>query len=429
MRHLIFLVPLSVALLGIAQLKGTLIAADPDSGSVKVSLRAVASADAQPRPMFPRLLLTLRKDRPANAGTLPKLSAAGRYASVRAGGRDLVLAFDAPAGSFALGNLLVGSKPAVNGRARPVGKGGFRIEFDNVLMGGARLNVWLDYRGSQIVDSVCEPSHHRRGKVVFEGDVRTVILVDGDGDGRYDGEEDRWIALKSDRTRRFSSLRKPAMSRLSEPQIPFAENGMALMVREVAQDGSTLLLVRGKPRVALANVLARRYAEFRAEHFREFRRERESFQRRAHLDSKRPRTTKRALWPRISLEEAKARAKQTGRPLLVAYYTETNAWWWRYLYYTFPDREVDRLLRQFVRTAIDAEKGGADAYQKSGAKSLPALQAFLPNGRAIAFRFRSRDKTGKVRDLEITTAGVSGWLTPQDLVVNLNRMLKASGTR
>ena len=110
----------------------------------------------------------------------------------------------------------------------------------------------------------------------------------------------------------------------------------------------------------------------------------------------------------------------------MAFYTETNVWWWRYAYYTLPDREVDTLLRQFVLAAIDAEKGGVEAFQKTGASSLPALIAYSTAGKPIAFRFRSRDQTGKVRDLEITRSGATGWLTPQDLAVNLQRILKAA---
>lgn len=419
MRHLIFALPLLCA---------PLLAA-PDAAAAKVTLRSVASADAQPRPMFPQLPLTLLRERPANAGALPKLSAAGRYAMVRAAGQDLVCGFDAPAGSFALGKLHIGDAPAVTGRAKPQGKDGFRVEFSDVAVGTARFNFRLEYRGSRIVDAACEPSHHRVGKIVFEGSLRIVILVDGDGDDRFNGEEDRWIALKSDRARRFASLRKPAMSRITEPQVPFAEDGSALMVRDVAADGSSLVLVRGKPRVALDKVLARRYDEFRTDHFREFRREQASFERQAYIDGKRPRTRTATGWPRIDLEEAKARARKTGRPLLVAYYTETNVWWWRYVYYTFPDREVDRLLRQFVLAAIDAEKGGVESFQKSGAKSLPALIAYAPDGKTIPFRFRSRDQNGKVRDLEVTRTGATGWLTPQDLAVNLQRILTASKGR
>lgn len=407
-------------------LLATPVAAQPASAAKRAELKSVASADAKPRPTFPRLPLTLRKERPANAGDLPQLSAAGRYATVRAGGKDLVCGFDAMGGSFALGKLHVGAKPAVTGRAQALRQGGFRVEFHEVSVGGTKLNFWLEYKGTQLVDGACEPAHHRRGSVVLEGAVREVILVDADGDGRYNGDEDRWIALLSDRTRRFTSLHKPAMSRVGEPQVPFEENGTAFTVRDVAADGSSLRLVRGKPTMPLDQVLARRYEEFRADHFRQFRREKASFLKRVPIDAKRPQTRSAVVWPRIPLEEAKERARKTGRPLLVAFYTETNAWWWRYVYYTFPDREVDQLLRKFVLTAVDAEKGGIAAFQKSGAKSLPALQAFSPAGKPIAFRFRSRDKQGKARDLEVTTAGATGWLVPRDLVVNLKRMLQAA---
>jgi hypothetical protein len=388
-----------------------------------VKLRPAASADTQPRPLFPRVPLTLRKESPTGTSNLPKLSKAGRYASVRAGGRDLLCAFDAPEGSFALGLLYTGGKKPVTGRAQPTGKSGFRILFGGVSLDGVKLNIVLEYRGTTLVGGMCQPAFHRRGKAVFEGVVREVMLVDGDGDGRFDGVEDRWLALLPERARRVASLRRPAMMRLNEPQVPFDGDGTALMVHDVASDGSSLKLRRAKPNMPLDRVLARRYAEYRAEYFRSFGRERDAFTRRAGIDPDRRRVKSTAVWPRIPLEEAMTRAKKTGRPLLVAHYTETNVWWWRYLYYTFPDRDVDRLLHRFVRTAIDAEKAGAKSFQKSGAKSLPALQAFAPDGTPIRFNFLARDEKGKVRELGPTTAGVTGWQKPADLAENLKRML------
>ena len=129
------------------------------------------------------------------------------------------------------------------------------------------------------------------------------------------------------------------------------------------------------------------------------------------------------MWPRGDLADARERARNSGRPLLVAHYTESNVWWWRYLFYTFPDREVDALLRRFTLVAIDAEKDEQGSFQKSGGRAMPALQAFTKDGRPVSFRLRARDQDGKPRELELTTAGVTGWQRPADLVVNLKRML------
>ncbi len=418
MRHiplLLFLCPLAALAQSPQNYSGT---------SVKVALKPVATADAAPRPLFPRLPLTLRKDKPEGGAALPApTSKAARYATVRAGGRDLVCLLDAPQGSFALGLLHAGGKP-VHGKAQP-GSDGFRILFRNADVGGVKLNVALEYRGNKLVAATCEPAHHMRGKAVLKGGVRDVILVDGDGDGRFDGVEDRWLALRADRTSRVPPLRRAAMMLLNEPQAPFEQDGSAYMIRDVASDGSTLLLVRGRPTMPLDRILARRYAELRAEFFRGFRREGQAFTRRSGIDTKRPRARDPITWPRGDLADAKERARKSGRPLLVAHYTESNVWWWRYVYYTFPDREVDALLRRFVLVAIDAEKDKLGSFQKSGGRSMPALQGFTPDGRPISFRLRARDQSGKARELELTTAGITGWQRPADLVVNLKRVLAA----
>ena len=390
--------------------------------AVPVTLKTVATADAKPRLRFPRLPLTMPHEPPKGAAKLPDPeSKNAHYATVRAGGRDLVFLLDAPRTTFALGILHTGTG-TVRGKALPH-RGGFRILFRDAAIGGIKLNITLEYRGTDLVEAYCEPAHHRRGKAVISGGVRDVILVDGDGDGRFNGPEDRWLALRADRTMRIPPLRRAAMMRLAEPQAPFEEDGTALMVRDVAQDGSTLTLVRGPPSVPLERILARRYGELRAEYFRGFRREEQAFKKRSGIDAKRPRTRDPVTWTRGTLTDARERARKSGRPLLVAHYTESNVWWWRYLYYTFPDREVDTLLRRFTLVAIDAEKDKQDSFRKSGGRAMPALQGFTSDGRPISFRLRARDQDGNARELEATTAGVTGWQRPADLAVNLRRVL------
>jgi len=161
------------------------------------------------------------------------------------------------------------------------------------------------------------------------------------------------------------------------------------------------------------------------EYFAAFGRDGGAFARRAGLDPDRPRVEEELTWPRETLEAAQERSRRAKKPLLVAYYTETNHWWWRYLHTTFRDAEVDRLLRRFELVAIDAEKDPADSYKKSGARALPALQFFTPDGKPIEFRLLSRDKSGEVRELGPSSTGITGWQRPIDLATNLQRVLEA----
>jgi len=408
----------SLTLLTIA----SICSAGGDQAEVKVKLERVTSATVQPRLLFPRWTITLSKQ-PIEG--LPKVSVAGRYASLRAGGKDLQFALDAPTGSHALGILHAKKGKPTTGRADAGARGTFRVQFPSVVIDGVALNINLLYRGPSLVEATAEPAHHRRGQTVFEGTVRVVMLIDHDGDGKFNGEEDRWIALRQDRIRRVSMLRAPATMLRDEPQVPFEADGSAFMLRDIAADGSSARLVRGDPGQPLDQVLARRYVEFRGEYFAAFRNEGDAFARRSGLDTKRPRVERGLNWPRESLEAAQARAARSKKPLLVAYYTETNDWWWRYLFTSFMDREVDRALRRFERVAIDAEKDAAQSFKKSGARALPSLQFFTPDGRAVPFRLRSREKGGKVRELGETSTGITGWQLPSDLEVNLRRVLEA----
>ncbi|MEM8882652.1 MAG: hypothetical protein AAGD14_01120 [Planctomycetota bacterium] len=391
-----------------------------DKATAKVPLRSVSTAKARPRLLFPRLPIRLQT---APQEGFPNVSKRGRCASLRAGGKELRFGLDAPEGSYALGQLVTGEGAPAVGRAEAEGAGRFRVRFSDVEIDGVPINVSLRYRGTKLVEAIAEPARHRRGNVVFEGVVRDVVLVDMDGDGRYDGVEDRWIALRGDRARKVTTLRAPAMSLLDEPLVPFLEDGTALMVRHVAADGSSLELVRGTPGKPLDLVLTRRYFEFRGEYFQRFREDEAAFIARSGMDAARKRTPRTANWPRTSLASAQARARKSGKPLLVAYYTETNDWWWRYHFTTFRDAEIDRLLRRFERVAIDAEKDREKSFQKSGARGLPTLQFWTPDGRLIEFDLRARDSDGKLRELGRTQQGVTGWQRPGDLVVNLRRVL------
>ena len=254
----------------------------------------------------------------------------------------------------------------------------------------------LVYRGMRCRGGTIEPAYHMRGKTVLDGVVREVVLVDADADGTYSGKRDRWVAMRADRAAKLKALARPSALLLSEPQIPFEKDGRAISVDRVQPDGKRLVLVLDKPRVPMRKVLARRYAEVRAAHFEAFEEEMADFVLSKQMDVRRTRTEKPARWRDIPLSDAKKLARKENKPLLVAFYTESNPWCYRYEFYTFSDAEVDSLLRRFILVRIDAEKDPERAYNTFSVRGLPALMPLRHDGRPVSFRLRSRGKDGKV---------------------------------
>lgn len=397
---------------------------------VGVRLEERRTASARPRITFPQVPLELQAARPPDLQGIPELTEAGRYAHVALGTdkAGFFVALDAEGGALALGLLYTGiGKPAI-GHARADGQGGLLVDFIDVAAPGIRVDVRLRYRGLEVADAALQPSRHRYGRTAIRGVRRDVILIDANGDGRYDGADDRWIAMLPERAKEKATLAKPDAMRLAEPQIPFFSDGRALMVSDVAPDGSSLVLHLDRPQVEMADVLRRRYGEVRETHFRRFARERAAFTAERDLDTDRARADTPARWLDVPLSEGKRLARSEGRPLLVHYFTENNPWCFRYDFYTFPDRDVDALLRRFVLVRIDAEKDAERSYTKSGARSMPALVPFTAEGEPVTFRVRSRDeKSGRAYDLKEQERMITGWQRPQELERNLERILRAAG--
>jgi hypothetical protein len=226
------------------------------------------------------------------------------------------------------------------------------------------------------------------------------------------------------RLRARPQLRRAEALLLDEPLVPFEKDGRAFTVSRVAKDGSQCVFALTEPQKTQREVLERRYREVRREYFRRLGSEAKRFRAKHDLD--RPRVKTRAAWRNLPLSEARALAASEGKPLLVFFMTETNPWCFRYEYYTFPDREVDKLLREFVLVRIDAEKDAEKSFQASGARVVPTILPFTADGKRIRFTQRNRDAEGRVADLARPDEMISGWQRPQELVVNLRRILEAA---
>ena len=398
------------------------------AASTVVRLESTTSAGHRPRVTFPRIPLQLTSKRPADLKGVPALGPLARYAIARIGRRVLYLAFDAPESAWALGLLYAGLGKPAQGRARADVKAKrVAVDFSDVATGNLRIDVSLRYQGPRLVEAALQPSRHRRGRAVLRGEIREVILVDADADGRYDGQRDRWVALRVDRIKSRPVLRKAEAQLLEEPQVPFETDGSAFMVERVAEDGSSLVLVRGPPQRSAAEVLARRYREVRQDYFRRFETEEEEFVEAQGIDVGRPKAKEPVAWLSTTLSDATTRAAKAHKPLLACFISESNPWCFRYAFYTFPDREVDALLRRFVLVRIDVEKDPERSYLKTGARGLPTLLPLTSKGQPITFRVRNRDPEGKVADLKKPDTLITGWQRPQELAINLRRILARAG--
>jgi hypothetical protein len=398
-------------------------AASAQSLRVPVKLEEARSVEAQPFVAFPLREFALGKERPPECPA-KELTKDARYAVVELGGRRIGLSFDVPEGALALGLLHVGAGKAVLGRARPA-QDGLVVDFTDAGE-PVKLDVRLAYQGLEVVRAGLQPSRHRRGQTSIGGERREVILVDADGDGRYDGEGDRWIALRPVRLAETKMLQRTDMLKPGEPQVPFEADGRALMVEKVAADGSSLVLVLDRPRMTREAVMRRRLAEVREDHFERFAREEATFRAKNGMTEFRARADAPAGWLDVPLSEAKAAAARERKPLLAFLYTESNPASFLYDYYTLPDREVDELLRRFVLVRIDAEKDPEKSYAAVGARALPCLVPFTAEGEAVEFRFRMRDDAGEMFDFAENERMVTGWQGPAEFAENLRRILKAA---
>lgn len=257
---------------------------------VSVSLKETVSADVQPRLLFPQIRGELASQMSRGWEGTGNLGPTARFLALELGGRKVHLAFDKPEGALALGHAWCGSKGPWSGKARDLGADGIVIDFEGIDSAAGPLVARLHYRAGFPEPAVrVEAATHRRGRAVIAGEIREVILVDGDFDGKFDGARDRWLTLRPERAAKARMLRRAETQLILEPQIPFDQLGRGFFVEKVDAAGRSLTLVLGTPRLTLEQVLARRYAEVRREHYEEFAEESLAFAKRHALDLSRDR--------------------------------------------------------------------------------------------------------------------------------------------
>ena len=412
-----------------------LVAAQDESSLVPLAARG--ALEARPKMPHRSVPFGLSEVRPRGWKGDAKFGKEARYGTVRLGARTLPFVVEPRSGTWALGllhsdrdgdGIVDAAKAPYRGTVQHLNSE-LVIDFQGVQCGPIRVTVRLIYKGQDLQGAGVTHGEHRFGRVQSGGVPRLVYVLDGDSDGRYDGAKDRWIVIRADRPRLLQGdIRWSDTFYLREPAIPFQPDGRAFMVRDIWADGTVLRFVRGKPAMPMEQVLERRYAEVERTFSDRFDRERELFKRKWGMDPLRTASKKTARWQLMSLSKAKELAEKGSQPLLVHFFSETTVWSYRYGYYTFSDTKVQELLSRFLLVRIDVAKDLERSFAKSGGGRLPTLYPLTSKGERVSFRLRVRDADGKTDELEGEHA-IVGWQRPEELEVNLSRILDAAGVR
>ncbi|MCP3860079.1 MAG: hypothetical protein GY704_10535, partial [Phycisphaeraceae bacterium] len=194
---------------------------------------------------------------------------------------------------------------------------------------------------------------------LVQGETRfRVCFQDADADGKFGGLEDRWIVIPDrpiSKPYRWYELRGRdegmflAGRRFEVKRLRGAEIRMELTETTEPAAGDLELA-----RQRVARTWSRRFAKSR-----------DAFVTRAQLDTKRPLAEGELPWLYRAFDRARARAKLTGKPLLV----DLRAFWNDRAYamdaYTYRDAEVDRLLRnRFILLQVIREQDPAGDHAR-----------------------------------------------------------------
>lgn len=81
---------------------------------------------------------------------------------------------------------------------------------------------------------------------------------------------------------------------------------------------------------------------------------------------------------------ASAKSKESGKPLLIDFYTEWCGWCKKMDKDTYTDKNVEALTEKYVMLKLDAERGGKDAAKQFEVKGFPTLVYVSSTGKTLA---------------------------------------------
>jgi formylglycine-generating enzyme required for sulfatase activity len=238
----------------------------------------------------------------------------------------------------------------------------------------------------------------------LEGRPHTLLVLDGEGDGRVAGAKDGWWLGVAETPRGHHGQGRVSNHVISRPHDPFFERG-AWRLLEV--DGNqTALVVRDPNAGTLEEHLARRWARNNEEHwFPSFAKDTDESRRARGLVA--PADPARVPAPAwifaTDTQAALARARAQRKPVFIVVDGEWCTPCRRLDFYTYSDDEVRKALAPFLCFRMDHDFMTDDARQRVGNHdAVPTLGFFDWNG--IPLSLPERDEKDQPIDAGVRTS-------------------------
>ena len=220
------------------------------------------------------------------------------------------------------------------------------------------------------------------GRVDFEGRQYAIVMQDGDGNGRFEDEQDRWGMLQLER---LGQDRLPSSALLARGEGLYLDgHRVAATVKPGGRIEIVHKLADGPDPEDLARIRGRIENEWAAR----FDRERAQFVVDQGLDTQRAVAETPIQWRWVTFDQALELAARENKPLFADVMAFWCVWCYRMDYYTYPDAEVARLLNErFIPIKIIQEQDPAGDYQRVRdlleARGIPAMGIFGADGKVL----------------------------------------------
>ena len=409
-----------IALLGvISMLLLAPAAAQADETQIPGVVKTMDLMDRSNIPPVPpgRMRLEFSSEKPEGFPAVEGLSNP-LFSSVEIGGKTLLLAIgvkdEAAKGPDALlidlngdGAMGDGESIALDVNERPTRGGGMMVQGTardlKANIGGKEFPLFFMYGvgGGRPLSGQAFALWYLEAPLKIGEVEYVVVFQDGDQDGSYTGDKDAWMITPATGRQRPPS--PYAMNALSEGQ--FHEGKLY----RVNVDGAHKITVKSadaegpdpKDMASKRTRVEHKWAEI-------FDKEREGFVSGKNLDTSRPLAETPIDWKYVTFDEAKALAKESGKPLFIDVMAFWCVWCYRMDYYTYPDAEVAKMLNEkFVPVKIIQEQSKGDDYKnlmsELGARGIPAMGVWGPDGKLAKY--------------------ISGWNKPEDFLTALEEGL------
>lgn len=215
--------------------------------------------------------------------------------------------------------------------------------------------------------------YHFGAPAHFGDTACAVTVIDMDLDGVV-SRGDRWLCLAKEHMAKTSLANAMFMAR--EFDEPWLLGNRAVTIADVL-DGDRLKLTFGAPAQSRNVVLATRNARSFAWFAAQFDLERAQFLAEHGIAADRPVTKDALVWYHTDdLDDARAHARELGRPLLVEFVTGGCPWCKRLQWLNYRDAEVVARLRDFALVRLDNDLDLARSAERLGLRGVPQVGVF-----------------------------------------------------